>query len=107
MGLTGTEAAQLGKAHLSDLHTLTPVLLFLHRLGMLPGADTGPEKRAAIIAGASANSGLLFMSNLEVGFPNEKSRRKLETAKIPKSVLSTKMASKCLLIAKCVLGDGE
>lgn len=64
---------------------LTTALPFLHEPGMLPGAKMGLEKRSETIAAASADSVLLFIPNPTVDFPNEKSRSKLETAKIPKS----------------------
>lgn len=55
------------------------MLHFLHRPGLLPGAEMGPEKGLDVIAAASANSGLLSISNSKVDFPNEDSRSKLET----------------------------
>lgn len=85
MDLSGTEAEQFYKAHLSDSHILTTVLPFLHRPGKLPGAEMGPEKGSDVIAVASANSDLLSIYNSKADFPNEDSRSKLDTAKIPGS----------------------
>lgn len=85
MGLNGTEAEQYCEAHLSNSPILATVLPFLHRPEMLPGAERVPEKGSDTVAAASANLGLLFKTSSKVDFPNEESRSKLETAKIPKS----------------------
>lgn len=45
----------------------------------------GPEEGTAIVATGSANSDRLSISSSKMDFPNEESRNKLETAKIPKS----------------------
>lgn len=87
MGLTETEAEQHRKAHLSDPYIVITVLPILHRPGVLPGAEMGPEKGLGTTAVGSANSGLLSMSNSKMNFPNEESESKLQTARILESGL--------------------
>lgn len=85
MGLTGTEAEQCSEAHLSDSHTLTTVLPFLHGPGMLPAAEMGPSKWSDTIAAGSVHAVLPSTPNSKMNFPNEESKSMLEIAKILKS----------------------
>lgn len=74
--------------------------IFLHRPEMSPGAEMGLERGSDVIAVASTISDPLSISNSKVGFPNEESQKKLETAKIPRSGFCQRIVLKCSLIAK-------